>query len=683
MTDTIRDNLDLNTAPARSGRTVGSTPKRSAISAAGGRNKRTRVDEDDEDGAQVQPDNKTQKEDDNGPLAAAASVPQPAPQAHGNKRPHERAITGADDADDVPPQVSADTGGRGLRSRGKGKDSDKQPAPSGAEKDVRRRKRRDKGKKKADGQDEESESGEDAGDPGSDPNSSDYKSIHDPNAKPTHAPIRRILGERPGDGGRTHYLVDRYPQWVGKQAALGPKVKNYGKAMDEWDKLKEEHAINFWGRRVYKANNPTSDDSAEQIRLMIDAVLRSFRKHFIRNRRGNVVEVFKDEDWLFHKPRDEVRAAKIARDNNHANQKPSAEEVMRFTYDERRQQGDSDPDALLFANVRVRWVGEIDAEASNNNGWPQSGSFPWWYLQPLFSAPLADKESMKCKNWRNVIEISTAQGHEQERWHVQVLRNCAKSIFRQAPYLPFKARALIFVSLFLNAREMEQLIRDQGMRIELLGDDDDPNRWEARVRSKFLYRYMRYNGWEMRAIEQVDTTFASCQSYLARQARLADKRVPVDGDDDDDDQQQAPVDRSMSGGEPGRDDLNNDEDQDEDDDELPPTGPSRATTTRREPNKKNERPRKPAAEDDEDGDVDDADVDEGDVPETEDGQPAVVAQGGKKAGAKSDTCSKPQKKKGRAGTASKKTGVAAAGNKRQQSRRTRKETVTEVGPIRR
>lgn len=163
--------------------------------------------------------------------------------------------------------------------------------------------------------------------------------------------------------------------------------------------------------RVCCTKNFTSDDSAEQIRLMIDAVLRSFRKHFIRSCRGSFAEAFMDAGWFCHKSKDEARAAMIARNNDHVSQKPSAGEVMRFTYEARRRKDGPHLDAFLSANVRVRWVGEIDAGAmdKSNNRWPQLGGFLWWCLHPFFSAPIADKTHMKCKTQRITNENPMAQ----------------------------------------------------------------------------------------------------------------------------------------------------------------------------------------------------------------------------------------------------------------------------------
>lgn len=358
----------------------------------------------------------------------------------------------------------------------------------------------------------------------------------------TGFPIKRILAEREIDG-KPEYLVEWLPTWTNRKTAKGGKDE----IISEWEQHKTDHyTIQTGSNHKLKVSNPTNDDSVQQIQMMMTQILEEFTS-FIRQPAPTLAAtLFQENDWQFVSTIQEQAARKTAgRDETRANNDPSAAEVLRRYFTDRK----TDPtnqwtndNARRYARLRVQWLGNIDSNAPPHSGQPHPpGKTVKEFLAPLFNTEWMDDQLMRVDNWNKT------------RAYLQIgpLRDAITRLVARAPYVLTHSLVLMLVCMFVDAHDIRDILSKSDFGdLQILdttgsktaSEDADDDGWDDRVRNDFIYAYMHAHGvWEKRTMESVSKTFTACQVWLEREYGAwldSDERVAAAaaaaGDDEDD-----------------------------------------------------------------------------------------------------------------------------------------------------
>ena len=331
----------------------------------------------------------------------------------------------------------------------------------------------------------------------------------------TGFPIKRILAEREIDG-KSEYLVEWLPTWTNRKTAKGGKDE----IISEWEQHKTDHyTIQTGSNHKLKVANPTNDDSVQQTQLMMTQVMEEFTSFISQPAPTLAATLFHENDWQFVSTIQEQAARKIAgRDETRANNDPSAAEVLRRCFTDRK----TDPtnqwtndNARRYARLRVQWLGNIDSHAPAHPGQPDPpGKTVREFLAPLFNTEWTDDQLMRVGNWNKT------------RAYLQIgpLRDAITTLIARAPYLLTHSLVLMLVCMFVDVHDIRDILSKSGFRDLLILDSTDPNTagedadddgWDDRVRNDFIYAYMHaHEAWEKRTMESVSNTFTACQVWL-------------------------------------------------------------------------------------------------------------------------------------------------------------------------
>jgi hypothetical protein len=320
-------------------------------------------------------------------------------------------------------------------------------------------------------------------------------------------PVRRILAERPGAGGRKEYLVDWYPAW--EPAA---HLANQDQEKEEWETNKAEHTLKLGKITGYRTGNPTEDDSPKQSRLMIDTVLTATKKWFGQPKRSMAKHLFADADWMFGRREDEEDVARLA--NELGEDSPSAAQVMQETYTEMR--GSSEEAARdtksIYADIQVRFIGQIDPELPNAEPMMRKRGKISSFLKHLSEPILKD---MVPQEWKTSADIHAK---------LKELSKLAHTFVTKSTFLlqPKHIWPLFFVRLFFTSDKLEEILTLTNTMQNPMGDD-----WHDRTRDVLLYAYVNKFKWEQRPIDCVERTYL--QSRESVQWHIEFESVEAEG----------------------------------------------------------------------------------------------------------------------------------------------------------
>lgn len=359
--------------------------------------------------------------------------------------------------------------------------------------------------------------------------------------------IRRILAQRKV-GTETFYNVDWFPCWVKARSVQKPVI-------DEWNangpKSNGAESINDrtleWGHdTVYRVDNPTSDDSPEHARVMMEGVFQKYTEYMNRTGADLAMELFKKDDWEFLDPSEQKKAVKAATQAGSPHPSITAAEVMQriFVVEHDRVRTNRTKASRHYDRILVQYTGEIDKEATSYQYQPQEGMAATGFIDAIFEPEFWNTTYMDATTW----DASDVEGM---RNRLVTLQDLTASLVNNCPYLLQHAWPLMFISLFHWEDEVKTLIAKSDFKFDLVGEHADPTRWAMRVRDELIYTYMDECEWEMRCADEIATSFAAAQDTI--QSMLDEAKSASDDHDDQNDGLPNPDDVSSEGRAPRTD----------------------------------------------------------------------------------------------------------------------------------
>lgn len=358
--------------------------------------------------------------------------------------------------------------------------------------------------------------------------------------------IRRILNQRVV-GSQTYYRVDWYPSWVQARSVKQPEL-------DDWNSNRRDKKTFGWDSDiVYKMDNPTSDDSKEYVRQLLEGVVMKYKEFVnppvpstaaaialatetgkpIPTPESRAAELFENDDWEFLNDghRQEARqtaAAAATGEEDGAGEDMTAAEVMRRTFlealDYRKDNPTGSP-AHLYSDIRVQFTGEIDDEAVSHQYQPAGGLTPAGFIGPIFEPDLWTTD---VSDWDDGGTNPARVRHE-----LNALAEHVSNLVTGCPFLLKLDWPLAFISLFFWDAQIVDVIRDfSDFEFEFTGEWEDPGRWTNRVRDRIPYAILQDCEWEKRCADEVWQTYVQAQVFVEDELNLA--RGIAGGDDNND-----------------------------------------------------------------------------------------------------------------------------------------------------
>ncbi|KAH3981792.1 hypothetical protein HBI25_057080 [Parastagonospora nodorum] len=311
--------------------------------------------------------------------------------------------------------------------------------------------------------------------------------------KAVHA-ARRVLAQRKV-GEKQEYLVDWYPTWQPKH-----HVPN-GKMLREWENnMAKGHTFKMSANlTVYKCSNPTEDNSARQMRLMLDTALNSLQQWLDRPKKLMSTDLFKRGAWTFSTIEDSQLAAKQAA--RKGDDPPSAAKVMRDTYISMRGPSHEsiEDKNLIYKDVYVRYLGQVDKDTPGAKPANRGSGRTVAYIQHMFEPMLRE---MVPETWK---------GNEQLHTQLSQLYEIATRFVTKSAFLLNHVWPLFFVRLFFTSDQLVKAFNNPNNPMWTFKISDG---WENRTRDYFLQTYIAANDWEQRPVDCVERTYLELRDLV-------------------------------------------------------------------------------------------------------------------------------------------------------------------------
>jgi hypothetical protein len=353
---------------------------------------------------------------------------------------------------------------------------------------------------------------------------------------------RRILAQRTV-GGQDWYLLDWFPIWVKKQRVVGDLLETWTgyEAPHKWD----------WGHdRVYHLKNPTSDDSGELMRTLLESVLQMYVEYMDARSHINGIETLandlfdNDEDWEILDTDDNSSTFAEAMSNDAPSEnQPSAAEILRRTFRNawhHRPGGESEePEPeYLYGDVLVTYNGWLDDKSPDNQFQPENGVTVRSLIEHMFHPMLWNEEYMNVAKWDAERADGTKRSVDEVNEHIRKLSVTLSRVVRDCPFMLKKPWPLMLIALFWWEEELRTLIHTGDFQFTLRNADEANettdydswnDSWEWRTADKIIYTYIDECDWEWRCMDEVWTTFLEAQKFIRASVKAANS--PADNDD--------------------------------------------------------------------------------------------------------------------------------------------------------
>ncbi|KAJ4332076.1 hypothetical protein N0V87_008637 [Didymella glomerata] len=346
---------------------------------------------------------------------------------------------------------------------------------------------------------------------------------------------RRILAQRTV-GGQEWYLLDWFPTWVKKQRVVGD-------LLEAWTGYEAPH-------KVYHLKNPTSDDSGELMRTLLESVLQMYVEYMDARSHINGIETLandlfdNDEDWEILDTDDNSGTFAEAMSNDAPSvDQPSAAEILRRTFRNawnHRPGGESEEaePEYLYGEVLVTYNGWLDDKSPDNQFQPENGVTVRSLIEPMFHPMLWNEDYMNVAKWDAERADGTKRSVDEVNEHIRKLSVTLSRVVRDCPFMLKKPWPLMLIALFWWDEELRTLIHTGDFQFTLRNADEANettdydswnDSWEWRTTDKIIYTYIDECDWEWRCMDEVWTTFLEAQKFIRASVKAANS--PADNDD--------------------------------------------------------------------------------------------------------------------------------------------------------
>ena len=265
-------------------------------------------------------------------------------------------------------------------------------------------------------------------------------------------------------------MVDWQPTWSTGAGGRG--------VLDDWNSLKASGStFKFGDNEVIRADNSSRDEDGSHIRNMIKVVFKRFGDYLLKDAEALADDLFKEVNWKFLDAAQERVAARGL------DIKPTAAEVMRIAFtdnhlDSRTPGAGRSP----FRDILVQYTGGIEPPSSTTQpqrrqaAQPRRGKSPNRFTGALFAPVFTDNEFMLVNHWDQYCHANRENDKAYTR--TSPVHTAVCDLVSDCPYLLRKPWSLMFISLFLDADEIRQIMERSDMEFTLQEKTKRSRGWE-------------------------------------------------------------------------------------------------------------------------------------------------------------------------------------------------------------